>query len=113
MILNLIKSNLRKHLVLMSADRMAAEREIKRINANERDPVLQKLLESTKTMNFAEQQRALASSADVVGLTCASATIDQATVHVIVAGAGAMGVWTAGQGRRRRVGVRRRRRRGA
>jgi len=65
---------LRKHLVLMSADRMAAEREIKRINANDRDPALQKLLESTKTMNFAEQQRALASSADVVGLTCASAT---------------------------------------
>lgn len=67
-----IDKTLRKHLVLMSSDRMAAEREIKRINDS--DPELLKLLAATKSLNFAEQQRSLAKSADVCGLTCASAT---------------------------------------
>ena len=67
-----IDKELRKHLVLMSSDRMAAEREIKRVN--DKDPVLAKLLETTKSTSFTDQQRSLAISADICGLTCASAT---------------------------------------
>lgn len=77
-----IDKMLRKYIVLMTENRLQAQRELSRLitssttssnpNPNANDPLL-KLLEETKKETFNDKQKGLLKDAHVVGVTCASA----------------------------------------
>jgi superfamily I DNA and/or RNA helicase len=82
-----IDRTLRKHLVLQTESKLAAQRELFRLAQTDRDPALQRLIAASKRADFSLAQRQLLAEADVVGVTCASAVnplLQEMTFQVLI-----------------------------
>ena len=71
--INKIDKALRKHLVMLTENRMHAQKDIMKIMQNDKDEALQKLLQETKKESFIDNQKRVLNSANIVGVTCCSA----------------------------------------
>ena len=71
--INKIDKALRKHLVMLTENRMHAQKDIMKIMQNDKDETLQKLLQETKKESYIDNQKRILNSANIVGVTCCSA----------------------------------------
>ncbi len=69
-----IDKALRKHLVMLTENRMHAQKDIMKMMQNDKDELLQKLLQEAKKESFIDNQKRILSSANIVGVTCCSAS---------------------------------------
>lgn len=82
-----IDRSLRKHFVLQAESRISALREVQRLAKTDSDPLLIKLAEDTKKVDFSFLQMKMIQDADVVGVTCASAAnvlLKEMKCHVLI-----------------------------